>query len=179
MHTGNTTVVLRPMGWRELAPVFNLTLQGSADGHFTPLYRQPRYMAGLGLQLFSLLAGRLRLPDGLWHRANASVLQVYGSFAGFVVLRQQPDEAEIYLCALLPQFRGQGLGRCMLKLALAKHLAPGQRVSADCLPASQAMKGLLQSLGFDAVKPRPRPRPRPAAVRYAMVWPAPALPASA
>lgn len=161
-----TSARLKPLGVRQLAPVFNLVQLGSRQGHFTALYLQPQFMAGLGLQLFTLLLGWLRLPGGVWHRAHARVLVLHGQFAGFVILRKGPNGAcEIYMCALLPALRGQGLGRQMLQQALAAHARPGQQVVADCLPASKAMMALLSSLGFGASAPRSR-LPR----RYETVW---------
>jgi len=136
----------------DIAPIFNLIQAGSLNGNFSNLYAQPRYMAGLGIQLFSLWrGGRIRLPDGTWHRANMQVLRVGGDFAGFVILRHetgQPSEVEIYMCGVEDEFRAKGLGEWMLRAALSG-LPGGCSLFADCLPDSVQMKSLLKKLGFD------------------------------
>ena len=103
------------------------------------------------MQLFTLLMGRIRLPNRVWYRANASVLRVNGQFAGFVIMRHttQPT-SEIYMCALLREFRGKGLGELMIVDAINASVPDGQAVIADCLPASRAMMALLEKIGFVA-----------------------------
>jgi len=140
----------------DLAPIFNLVQAGSLNGNFSNLYTQPRYMAGLGVQLFSLwIGGRIRLPDGIWHRAEMRVLRVRGDFAGFVILRHdagQPNDVEIYMCGVDNDFRGRGLGERMLLTAIAE-LPSGSNLAADCLPNSVSMQCLLRKIGFtDAVQ---------------------------
>ncbi|MCX7175583.1 MAG: GNAT family N-acetyltransferase [Proteobacteria bacterium] len=139
----------------DIAPIFNLIQNGSLNGHFSNLYTRPRYMAGLGIQLFSLCKnGRIKLPDGTWHQAKMKVLRVGGDFAGFVILRHdahQPAESEIYMCGLENDFRGQGLGEWLLGAALSE-VPVGHTVFADCLPNSVQMKTLLMKLRFDEVK---------------------------
>jgi len=136
----------------DIAPIFNLIQLGSRHGQFSNLYTRPRYMAGLGIQLFSLwTSSRIRLPDGIWHQAHLKVLRVGNRFAGFVILRwevRQPNEVEIYMCGVENDFRGTGLGEWMLRAALS---AVPSRCSlfADCLPNSTPMKSLLNKLGFE------------------------------
>ena len=133
----------------DIAAVFNLIQQGSRRGHFTRLYTRPRYIAGLGIQLFALvLTSRIRLPDGISYRAASKVLIVDGRFAGFVILRQvSPAETEIYMCALSDEYRGKGLGKWMLANALAETPA-NHRISATCRAASESMRSVLIALGF-------------------------------
>ena len=135
----------------DMAPIFNLIQLGSRHGHFSNLYTRPRYMAGLGIQLFSLWkSSSIRLPDGIWHQATLKVLRIGNDFAGFVILRweaRQPNEVEIYMCGVENDFRGKGLGEWMLRTAL--HEVPnGHSLFADCLPKSIRMKSLLNKLGF-------------------------------
>ena len=148
----------------DVAPVFNLIQQGSRQGHFCSLYSQPPYMAGLGIQLFTLLFGRIRLPDQRWYRARVRVLRVRGKFAGFIVIRHDAPAmpgTEIYMCAIAAEYRGKGLGEWMLRAALSD-IPGGHRVYAHCLPGSIRMKALLRKLGFDAEKlPSRRTRPQP------------------
>jgi len=148
----------------DIAPVFNLIQAGSLNGNFSNLYTQPRYMAGLGMQLFSIWKnGRIKLPDGTWHRANMQVLRVSGDFAGFVILREEaghPNDVEIYMCGVEDRFRGQGLGERMLRAALSE-VPSDYSLFADCLPDSIQMKSLLRKLGFDEIaRPTSTPIPR-------------------
>ncbi|TRZ69607.1 MAG: GNAT family N-acetyltransferase [Rhodocyclaceae bacterium] len=135
----------------DIAPIFNLIQAGSLDGHFSNLYTQPRYMAGLGMQLFSLWKNaRIQLPDGTCHQASMRVLRVGDDFAGFIIIRHeanQPDEVEIYMCGLVDGFRAKGLGEWMLRAALSE-IPRDYTVSAECLPSSFQMKSLLRKLGF-------------------------------
>ena len=141
----------------DIAAVFNLIQLGAASGHFNDLYLRPRYQAGLGLQLFSAwLWGRVRVPGGLWRRAQLQVLRVDKDFAGFALILGTDPAAglyEIYMTALAPAFRAQGWGRRML-LAALDGLPARCTVQADSLPAAAVMKQLLRSLGF-----RPATRP--------------------
>lgn len=139
---------VRPWALRHIAPSFNLIQDGCRQGHFTRLFLQPRYMAGLGLQLFCLLAGRIRLPDGVWYRARAYALQVDGAYAGFTIIRSAGTLCEIYMCAVADEYRGCGLGQAMLAKALAMGVQGDAAIVADCLPDSRAMMALLLRLGF-------------------------------
>jgi len=146
-----TSPVLGKSSLSDIAPIFNLIQSGSRHGHFSNLYTRPRYMAGLGIQLFSLWkSSEIKLPDRTEHRADMKVLRVGGDFAGFIVLRHEahrPAESEIYMCALENDFRGRGLGEWMLREALSD-VPIGHVVVVSCLPASIQMKSLLLKLRF-------------------------------
>lgn len=88
----------RPYGISAIAPTFNLIQADTLRGHFCDFYTQPRYMAGLGIQLFSLLAKRIRLPDNVWYRAETMVLTLQGSYAGFLTLRDLPRPRLRFTC---------------------------------------------------------------------------------
>lgn len=151
------TVSAGPLRVLDVGHAFRLVLEGSRHGHFSNLYLRPRYRAGLGLQLFGLLRGRLRMPGGQNFCAHARVLRLDGVFAGIVVLREvAPAVWEIYLCAIDAAARGRGLGGKLVGQALARHCTPGDVVYADCLPASDRMKRMLLRMGF-AAGPAPEP----------------------
>ncbi|MCG2582783.1 GNAT family N-acetyltransferase [Massilia sp. TS11] len=132
----------------DVVHVFNLILQGSDKGHFTPLYLEPRYAAGLGMQLFCLLTGWLRLPGGEWLRGRTSVVRIDGLFVGFLILLHRPSHDEIYMTAVDTALHGYGLGRLLIQDVLHKQ-PPGRPLRADCLPASACMQRLLAGLGFE------------------------------
>lgn len=134
----------------DVAPVFNLIQHGSLAGHFCNLYTQPRYMAGLGIQLFTLLLGRIRLPADGWYRATIKILRWQEQFAGFVIIRHAaygPRTSELYMFAIAPEYRRNGLGESMLRTVLAE-LPIGHRMLAHCLPGSRGMNALLRKVGF-------------------------------
>jgi RimJ/RimL family protein N-acetyltransferase len=144
------------VGLSDIAPIFNLIQECSLLGCFSKLYLQPRYQAGLALQLFGVwLMRKLRLPGGDWHKADLQVLRCQDKFAGFMLIRyQMPSGAdrEIYMCAIEKQYRGRGLGKLLIQ-ELFDGMAAGQCIEADCLPNAIAMKHLLANLGFQNVTP--------------------------
>lgn len=145
--------VLKTFSLRDIAPTFNLIQDGCRRGHFTALYLRPRFMAGLGVQLFTLLLKCIRLSDRICYPTHAHVLMIDGVFAGFIIIRHMPTESEIYMCSLLPEFRGKGFGRLMLAEAIAACVPKGRRLVADCLPASKEMMSTLAGLGFFGEQP--------------------------
>lgn len=138
----------------DVAPIFNLIQQGSAEGHFCNLYLEPRYMAGLGIQLFSLLwFNRIKLPNDGWYRVTTRVLRVDGRFAGFIMIRHAAfgeKGSEIYMMAIEKEYRRQGLGELILRQVVAERPI-GHRIFAHCLPESVAMIGLVKKLGFQDI----------------------------
>lgn len=155
----------------DIAPIFNLIQAGSLNGHFSNLYTRPRYMAGLGIQLFSLWKySSIRLPDGTRHQASMKVLRLGRDFAGFVILRHdasRPIEVEIYMCGVEDDFRGKGSGEWMLRAAISE-IPNGYWVFADCLPDSVQMKSLLKKLGFAETPSAAPPGVPLVAQRYAI-----------
>jgi RimJ/RimL family protein N-acetyltransferase len=143
-----STLTLAPMRLAHIAAIFNLIQDGSAAGHFTPVYTLPHYMAGLAMQLFSLLLrNRITLPDGSVHRARTRVLLDGGRFAGFIILLDGEASVHVYMCAVRAALQRQGHGRWMLAQAIAA-VPAGHVVVADCLPASLAMMAVLRKCGF-------------------------------
>lgn len=146
---------LRKAGLSDISSAFNLLQDVSADGYINEIYIQPRYQAGLALQLFSVcLMGRIRLPDGLWSHAALTIARRDGGFAGLILTRHLDAggaRREIYICAVAERFRSQGLGRQLVSSQLAL-LGEGDALEAQCLPKAQHMKRLLRSLGFDVCK---------------------------
>ena len=138
----------------DIAPVFNLIQEYSANDYFNNLYLQPRYQAGLGIQLFSiLLFGRIRLPDGSWYKTNLLVARQNNAVLGFVITRCLTNTHighEIYMCAVVDLYRRKGLGKRLIKAAIA-HLPNDTIIDAECMPKARQMKQLLSSLGFESV----------------------------
>ena len=142
-------------GLSDIAAVFNIVQDASAGHFFNSAYTQPRYQAGLALQLFSVcLLGKIRLPDGSWSRATLDVVRIDGGAAGFILIRHLDlagTRREIYMCAVDLRFQRQGLGRQLIQWQLER-LADGATLKAQCLPEARPMKRLLRNLGFEVYK---------------------------
>jgi ribosomal protein S18 acetylase RimI-like enzyme len=136
----------------DIAPAFNLIQAGSAQGCFCNLYLQPRYQAGLALQLFSVFfLGKIRLPDGTWFKAELSIIRVADRFAGFALVRTlSPLHRELYMCGVEPGLQGRGHGRALLEKTLAD-LPPGGTLETECLDAAVMMRALVGKLGFERI----------------------------
>ena len=147
---------VRPAAVGDIAAIFNLIQQCSAEGSFNQAYLQPRFQAGLGLQLFGVLIfGKIRLPNGRWSRTCLQVIERDGAFAGFVIVRDvlaSGQRREIYMLAVPAQLRRQGVGRQLLQAALTR-IEAGVDVDAQCLPRARQMKQLLHSMGFAMRQP--------------------------
>lgn len=142
---------LRPSLLSDIAPIFNLIQSGAMEGVFSNLYLIPRYQAGLGLQLLSCLYLKcIKLPDGIWHRAEMKSAWVGSEFAGFSIVRHvgnDPVRLEIYLCALVPEYRGRGIGKALVAAAVDSVPFDGS-IEASCLDDAIGMKALLRKAGF-------------------------------
>ena len=151
LKTGFESLSIVDFRFSHIAPVFNLIQAGSVSGCFSNLYLDPRFQAGLALQLFSVrLFSKIRLPSGVWHRARVHVLLHDGAFAGFLLMRHVVSSGanqEIYMCAISVQFRGNGFGKWLLRSVLA-HLPANVTVDAGCLSSAVSMQKLLRRIGF-------------------------------
>ncbi|WP_347990114.1 GNAT family N-acetyltransferase [Methylomonas sp. AM2-LC] len=139
----------------DIAPIFNLIQDYSAQGYFNNFYLQPRYQAGLGIQLFSmLLLDRIRLPDGSWHKTHMRVAKISHEVVGFIIMRRLPgskNRHEIYMCAVDELHCRQGLGNRLIKKAIV-NLEEDAIIVAECLPKARPMKQLLHSIGLKSVR---------------------------
>jgi [ribosomal protein S18]-alanine N-acetyltransferase len=89
--------------------------------------------------------------------AGAIALVVRGAAAplGFALVRGAADEIEVLLVVVAPPARRRGIGRALLRAALAR--APAARVAHLEVRASNAAAiALYEALGFVAVGRRPR-----------------------
>lgn len=155
-----TSLCIRDARMLDIAPIFNMIQHGAQQGFFNRRYLQPRYQAGLAMQLFSVrLFGKIRLPDRVWYPARLLTLGDVGGPAGFaLVVRDWPAAQvdEIYMCAVAPAFRNKGYGRRLVQ-SLLDDLPKGHFLQAACLPHAVAMKSLLRSMGFKAAEHRAQP----------------------
>lgn len=135
---------------KDVAPIFNLIIEMSREGVITPLYLHPTYMAGLGLQLFSILfLGRFYIHGHGWFRSAVLPIYLDEHMIGFLMTRLSvlSNQDEIYLFAIDPDFRGGGHGEAALRAFVAQRPITSS-ISADCLPATKGMLRLLAKVGF-------------------------------
>jgi ribosomal protein S18 acetylase RimI-like enzyme len=93
--------------------------------------------------------------------AEFQVIEVGGEPAGRLYLHRRPGDIRIMDLALLPAYRGQGLGTRLLRQVLAEGQAAGRPVTIHVEKFNPAL-GLYQRLGFRVVEDK--------GVYYFMRW---------
>jgi [ribosomal protein S18]-alanine N-acetyltransferase len=93
--------------------------------------------------------------EPVWREELASVfglylvLQLGNDVSGFVGVKRVADEAHIMTLAVPPASRRRGLGRALVKAALADPALAGvRRVHLEVRPSNEAARALYASLGF-------------------------------
>jgi ribosomal protein S18 acetylase RimI-like enzyme len=79
---------------------------------------------------------------------RASVFEVEGAFAAYVLVHLYPDEAYIRHFYVAPQLRGSGIGRDVCRYVLQTIVSPGLRVSLDVLASNTGGVRFWRSMGF-------------------------------
>lgn len=89
--------------------------------------------------------------------AYGAVLDVRGRFAGYLMAFHFPPQAELVNIALLPEYRGSGLGRELLGswLVLLGELGVDE-VFLDVRVSNDPAIGLYRAFGFEVVGRRPQ-----------------------
>jgi len=86
-------------------------------------------------------------------RADFSVVKVDGVPAGRLYVERRPGEIRLIDIALLPAFRGRGLGKGLLRDLLAEAESAGKKVTLHVEVFNPARR-LYEGLGFTAVSER-------------------------
>ncbi len=101
----------------------------------------------LDMQFAAQDAGyRQTYPDG-----RSLVVELDGEPIGRLFLARLPDELRIVDIALLPGYRGRGIGRGLLRSVLAEGATEGRRVTLHVEPWNPALQ-LYERLGFAPVE---------------------------
>jgi len=87
---------------------------------------------------------------------SAAIVAIDGVPAGFMLIQQASDEAEILNIATLPASRQKGLAKSMI-LSVSKQLARGgvRALFLEVAEDNAAARGLYRALGFSQVGRRP------------------------
>ena len=100
------------------------------------------------------LRSQFEAQDRWWHdnydETTWDVIQVDGRDAGRLYVSRWPQEIRIVDIALLPEFRGRGVGETLLHGLLDEAAASGRKVSIHVESANPARR-LYERLGFHEV----------------------------
>ncbi len=96
--------------------------------------------------------------EAVWREELASPFGLYlvleeerGAISGFVGVKRIADEAHVMALAVRPSLRRRGLGRALMRAALAAPALVGvRRVHLEVRPSNGAARALYASLGFVA-----------------------------
>ena len=106
-------------------------------------------------QLAAFLRMQFNAQDTEYHRLNPDarfdVVEVGGRRAGRLYVDRRPDTIRILDIALLPRFRGQGLGERLIRPLLEEAAASGRTVSIHVEVTNRA-EHLYRRLGFVMVE---------------------------
>lgn len=93
------------------------------------------------------LAARMHF-DGV-DAQRSKILEVDGEVAGLALIAPRPAESRLATMGLRPEFRGQGLGREMLKELLRESVLSGERrMVLEVIQRNEAAYALYESEGF-------------------------------
>ncbi|MEA9587660.1 GNAT family N-acetyltransferase [Xanthomonas sp. WHRI 10064A] len=134
-----------------------LLLSEVRSGHFEPGLLDPRAQAGLMANLESIhLKGSRQDSNGKVFPAQMTIAEINGSPVGFIVTSVlEIDTArvnEIWLAAVSPEHRKNGVMTELLRFFCSHLDAQGKKIFARLLPASNEMRRLLSAHGFQHIE---------------------------
>ena len=96
-------------------------------------------------------------PLSLLWVAEANVADAGNKVVGMIVVWLIVDEAHIATIAVLPEYRGQGIARCLLVTALQEVIQRGFRIATlEVRSGNVAAQNLYHRFGFATVGVRPK-----------------------
>ena len=132
---------------RDIDTIHQLLVAEAAQGHFDPRLKDEPYRSALRRNLNNIRKRGWRLDEDV--RAQLLVWEQDGELAGCLInsaiLPQSGNE--IWMIAVMPEFRGQGVGRRMEHEVLA-YLHPRVDVFARCAAQAQLAHDMFLRRGF-------------------------------
>jgi predicted GNAT family acetyltransferase len=139
--------------------------EGARHGHYNPGVLIPAGARGLLVALKSVIQGGTIPQDTEYgtREYRRAELRVYGcntdDQVGYLLITEKEPgtwdtDIEIYKIGVPENRRGEGHGRRMVELIIAREVV-GKTLHARCYPASNIMCKLLQESGFLIVNTKP------------------------
>lgn len=138
--------------------VISRCLAESEAGHFSEIYtvKNQDIQDGLKKQMGCAALGK-PYPLEPWNPRNGTgsmmkIIEVKKQKVGFVLLLEdmpgsKNEKIELHLLSILPEFRGQGIGKDTVKVILKTMAA--REIYARCYSKSLAMIDILRKAGFE------------------------------
>ena len=154
------TVLMRRACAEDVRFIFELSILQAKRGHFNGDFSISAVRADL-LRQIGCAVGNAPVPmPGRRNNAKGDVFvmtvgEIPIGFAFF--LEELPgswaNRVELFMVALVDQYKGLGLGTTMIKTLLTR--LPSKTVFARCFAPSTQMKTILQDVGFETVSISP------------------------
>lgn len=143
----NPTVVLRPVQPQEEEFLISLYASTRID-EFSGLNWSEQQLDLFMRMQFTAQRQHYRFAYPL---ADDNLIQLNGQAVGRMLVDRSTTEILLVDIALLPQFRGRGLGEYLIRRLLAEAMDTGKAVRLTVLKTNQAAARLYQRLGFTFV----------------------------
>ncbi|MDZ4812664.1 MAG: GNAT family N-acetyltransferase [Pseudomonadota bacterium] len=144
LYTDTRWEELAPVDWPEPAKRAFLDQQGRLQHeHYLKHY------AGAEMLLIVTDRAQTESADAQWHDPAAAARELIGR----IYLRAGSTEIRLMDIALLPRFRGRGIGHCLIEALQAQGAARGIGITLHVEPTNPAQR-LYQRLGFALIEQR-------------------------
>ena len=132
---------------RDIDIVHELLVSEAAQGRFDPRLAEEPYRSGLRRNLKNIRKKERRLDEDV--KAQLLIWEQEGEVAGCLINSAILPEAgnEIWMIAVLPEFRGQGIGS-RINNEILKYLHPRVDIFARCAPQAQVSCEMFLRRGF-------------------------------
>lgn len=142
LYTSTRWEELAPVEWPEEAKRAFLDQQGRLQhAHYLQHYADA--------EMLLIVAEGTQPADGRWPDPAATQRQLIGR----IYLRSGSTEIRLMDIALLPEHRGQGIGRCLIEALLSEGAQRGLQITLHVEPNNPAQR-LYQRLGFELIEQR-------------------------
>lgn len=143
-------IAFHPCGSEDdLCFAHRLILQDAANGHFESDLLQPRAANGLLVQLAQIATTNMTVAG---EPAHMAIVRQGSSAVGFFIIKKTDfgfgPVNEFWMAGIAPAFRGQGLGRELVREVCDQATSQGRRLFARVSKNSLTMLSILEQSGF-------------------------------